>query len=108
MPEQALVDGDPDLGAFHLATFRLAAQLPDELADLCNRLGRNGFAEARQAAAWVHRDASTQCGVAIVEQALRFTRLAQPDVLVPVELERRGQIVHLRETHIRLPHTRRG
>src|SRR6185369_15246775 len=53
--EQALVGGDPDAGAFHLATGGLAAQLPGDLADLGQRLGRDGLAEAGEPAARVDR-----------------------------------------------------
>ena len=39
-------------------------------------------------------------GVAVVEQLLGLARLAEPDVLVPVELEGGGQVVDLGEAQV--------
>ena len=75
----------------------LAAQLPGELADLRDRLRRDRFAEAGEAAARVHRDAAAERGVAVAQQLLGLARLAQADVLVPVELERGREVVDLGE-----------
>src|ERR671917_169858 len=50
VPEQALVGGDADPGALDLATGGLALQLPGQLADLRDGLGRDGLAEAGQPA----------------------------------------------------------
>src|SRR5579872_1367522 len=55
--EESLVGGDADTSAFHLATVGLPAQLPDELADLGDGLGRDGLAEAGEPAARVDGDA---------------------------------------------------
>ena len=45
---------------FDLAAVGATLDLPGELADLRDRLGGHGLAEAREAAARVHRDASAQ------------------------------------------------
>src|SRR5207248_4533433 len=74
VPEQSLVHGEPDAGAFDLPLARLAAQLPGDLAHLRQRLGRNGFAEARQPAARVHRDATADGGRAVVDELLGLAR----------------------------------
>ena len=63
-------------------------------------LSRHGFTEAGEAATGVDRDAAAQLGVAVVEQAFRFALLAQADVLVPVEAEGRGEVVHLGQREV--------
>ena len=78
----------------------LAPQLPDQLAHLGDGLGRDGLAEARQSAARVDRDPAPDGGVAVAEQALGLTLLAQADVLVPVELEGRREVVDLGEVDV--------
>ena len=93
MTKEPLVRGDADLCVCDLAVAGLSAQLPHQLADLCDGLGGNGFAEAAKPAACVHRDTAPDCGVAVSQQALGFAGLAQADVLVPIELERRRQFV---------------
>ena len=62
MAEEALVDGETDLGAFDLMSRALALKLPRELADLSDRLGWDGFAEARQATRSVDRQSATEGG----------------------------------------------
>ena len=44
--EQALVGGDADAGALDLTALGLPTQLPGQLADLRERLGRDGLTEA--------------------------------------------------------------
>src|SRR5437879_11803948 len=95
MAEQPLVDRHAHLGALDLTAVRLAPQLPGELADLGDGLGRDGLTEAGQPAAGVDGYAAAQGGVPVVEEPLRFARLAQPAVLVPVELEGGRQVVPL-------------
>jgi acetyl-CoA acetyltransferase len=68
--EEALVHGDARGGAVDLAVAGLAPQLPGELAHLGDRLGRDRFAEAREAPARVDRHAASDGGVAVVEQPL--------------------------------------
>ena len=75
--EQALVGGDADPGALDLAAARLAAQLPGQLADLGQRLGRHRLAEAGEPAGRVDRDPAADRGVAGAEQLLGLAALAQ-------------------------------
>src|SRR5215217_5906213 len=56
--EQALVCGDTDLGAFHLATGGLALELPVQFADLSDGLCGDGLAETSQPAGRVDRNAA--------------------------------------------------
>src|SRR5207244_1087284 len=93
--EQALVDGEADACTLDLAPLGLAPQLPGELADLGQGLGGHGLAEAGQPAAGVDGDTAADGGVAVVEQTLGLARLAEADVLVPVELEGGGEVVDL-------------
>ncbi len=91
----------------------LAPQLPRDLTHLGQGLGRDGLAEAGQAAARVDRDAAADLGVAVVEQSLGLALGAEADVLVPVELEGRGQVVDLGQVEVgrargRPPRRRRG
>jgi hypothetical protein len=58
--EEALVGGDADRGALDLAAGGLAPELPGDLADLGDRLGGDGLAEAGQPAARVDRDAAAE------------------------------------------------
>ena len=98
--EEALVDREAGLGPLDLAALGLAPELPGDLADLGDRLGRHGLAEAGEPAARVHRDAPADRRVAVVQQLLGLARLAEPDVLVPVELERGGEVVDLGEAQL--------
>ena len=100
MAEQPLVGRDPQLRPFDLAPRGLAPQLPDQLANLGDRLRRDRLPETGQPAARVDRDASPDGGVAVAEEALGLTLLAQADVLVPVELERRRQVVDLGQVDV--------
>ena len=100
MTEQTLIGGDAHLGVLHLATFGLASQLPGELAGLSNRLGGHGFAEAGQAARRIDRQSSAQRGGALPDHALGLARLAEAQVLVPVELQSGGQVIHLGDVDI--------
>ena len=95
MPEQTLVGGDRDRGAVDLVPGGSAPQLPHALAHLGDRLRRDGLAEAREAARGVHRHPATERGGAVAQQLLRLALAAQADVLVPVELERGGEVVDL-------------
>ena len=85
----------PTRRALHLAAAGLAPQLPGDLAHLGDGLGGDGLAEAGEPAARVHRDAAADRGVARAQQRLGLALLAQADVLVPVELERGGEVVDL-------------
>ena len=100
MSEQSLVGGDTDLGAFDLTAGGLTLELPGELADLRDRLGGNGFTEAGQAARCVDRNLAADGGRPTAQQFLGLTLGAQPEVLVPVQLQRGGQVVDLREAQI--------
>ena len=100
MTEETLVGGDADGGALDLATVGLAAQLPDHLAHLGDRLRGDRLAEAREPAARVHRDAAADRGRARAQQRLGLALAAQPDVLVPVELERGGEVVDLGQAQV--------
>src|SRR5947208_6599912 len=104
--EQALVDGEPDACPLDLAAGRLSPQLPGELAHLGDGLGGDRLAEARQPTAGVHRDASADGGVTVVEEALGLALLAEADVLVPVELQRRREVVHLGQVEVVGPDAR--
>src|SRR5688572_23502002 len=95
MAEQPLVGSDADLGVLDLSAGRLTTQLPGELADLGERLCRHRLTEAGQAPARVDRDATADGRVARAQQLLGLAPLAEPDVLDPVELERRGEVVDL-------------
>src|ERR1700754_3006386 len=100
MSEQSLVRGDSHACAFDLAGTGLAPQLPRDLAPLRDRLRGDGLAEARQPAARVHRDAAAELGGARAQQRLGLTFAAQADVLVPVELERGGEVVALGQREV--------
>src|SRR5690348_5326149 len=98
--EEALVDRETDARTIDLALPRRTAQLPRELAQLRDRLRRDRLAEAGEPAAGIHRDATAERGVALAQELLGLARPADPDVLVPVELERGGEVVHLREAEV--------
>ena len=70
MSEQALVGSDAHRRIRHLAALGLTPELPGDLAHLGDGLGRDGLAEAGQAATRVHRDASADLGVAVAQQLL--------------------------------------
>ena len=76
MAEETLVDGHPDPGPLHLTTVGLAPELPDELADLGDGLGRNGLPEAREAARGVDRHPAPQGGGPVAQQLLRLALAA--------------------------------
>ena len=78
----------------------LAPELPDELADLGDGLGRDGLAEAGQATAGVDRDPAAHGGVPVAQQPLGLPLLAEADVLVPVELEGRREVVDLGQVDV--------
>ena len=69
--EQSLVGGDADGGALDLPAGGLTLQLPGELADLRDRLGGDGLAEAGQSARRVDRDPAADGGGAAAQQLLR-------------------------------------
>src|SRR5690606_35025641 len=98
--EEALVRRDARGGALDLAARGLASELPGDLADLGDGLGGDGLAEASQTTARVDRDAAAELRVAVVQQALGLALLAQADVLVPVELERGREVVHLGQREV--------
>ena len=100
MAEQALVGRDADRGVLDLTAGGLPAQLPGEFADLRDRLGGDGLAEAGQSARRVDRDLAADGGRAAAQQRLGSALLAQPQVLVPVELQRRGQVVDLGQADV--------
>src|SRR3954453_3051752 len=100
MAEQPLVGGDADLRALDLASTGPAAQLPGDLADLGQRLGRYRLAEAGQAPGRVDRDPAADRGLAGPQQRLRLAARAEPDVFDPVQLERGGQVVDLGQAHV--------
>src|SRR5205807_5235680 len=68
--EQPLVDAQAYLGVLDLTALRLPPELPGQLADLRDGLRRNGFTEARQPAARVHRDPPAEGRVAVADQPL--------------------------------------
>ena len=103
MAEQALVRGDADLGALDLTAYRLAAQLPVQLADLRDGLRGDRLAEARQPTGRVHRHTAANRRCPASQQRLRLALSAQPQVLVPVEFERSGEVLHLRKTDVLRP-----
>ena len=98
--EQSLIGGDADLGALHLTAGGLALQLPGELADLRDRLCRNGFAEAGQPTGRVDRNPAPDGGRPTAQQLLGLALRAQAEVLVPVQLQRGGQVVDLRQAQV--------
>src|SRR5947209_13695378 len=100
MAEQALVGGQARRRTLDLPLPRLASKLPHDLADLRERLSRHRLAEASQPTRGVDRDAAADRRVTVVQQAFGLTRLAQADVLVPVELERTRQVVDLGERQV--------
>lgn len=65
--EEALVDREADFGAFNLAAFGLAAELPGQFADLGDRLGRDRFTKASKAAGGVDRHFAADFGDAITD-----------------------------------------
>src|SRR5690554_4451586 len=98
--EEALVNRKADVGAFDLASFGLAAELPGELANLRDGLRGDRFAEAGESAGGVHRHLATQLRHAITDQLLGFSFLGDPDVLVPIELKRCGEVVNFRDVDV--------
>ena len=96
----------PDGGAVDLAAGGLAPELPGELAHLGDGLGGDRLAEAGQPAARVDRHPPAERRVAVVEEALGLALLAQPEVLVPVELEGRRQVVDLGHVDVVGPEAR--
>src|SRR5262249_57461217 len=97
---RAVVPGGPAPRPFALAAGALPAHWPGGLEALGDRLGRHRLAEAGEAAARVHGDAAAERRRAVADQLLGIPRLAQADVLVPVELERRGEVVDLRQVEV--------
>src|SRR5439155_8425985 len=86
--------------AVQLAGAGLAAQLPRDLAHLRDGLRGDRLAEAGEAAARVDGDAPTQLGVTRAQQRLGLAFTTQADVLVPVELERGGEVVDLGQREV--------
>ena len=100
MTEEALVGGDADFGAVHLTFARVSPQLPSEFADLSERLGRHGFSKRREATARVDGDLTADGCFTIPQQTFGFASFTNPDVFVPIELERGRKIVHFGEIQI--------
>src|SRR5271169_784865 len=100
VPEQSLVGRDGHGGSFHLVPGGGAPELPNALADLGDGLGGDGLAEAREATRGVDRHPAAERGDAVAQQLLRLTLPAQADVLVPVELQRGGEVVDLGQTDV--------
>ena len=100
VPEQALVGRDGHPGPLHLVPGGGAPELPDALADLGDRLGRDGLAEAGEAARGVDGHPAPQGRGAVAEQLLGLALAAQADVLVPVELERGREVVDLGQADV--------
>src|SRR5688572_15878775 len=98
--EEALVDREAGRGALDLTALGLASELPGDLAHLGDRLGGHGLPEAGQATARVHRHPAPDRRVAVVEELLGLAGLAEADVLVPVELERGGEVVDLGQAEL--------
>ena len=71
--------------------------MPRHFADLCKCLRGDGLTETREPTARVDRSAAADRRVAVMQKSLGLAGLAEADVLVPVELERAGQVVDLRE-----------
>ena len=87
MAEQALVGGNAHPGAFNLALTRLAAQLPRQLTDLCQRLSGHSLAKACQTARGVNRQTAAEFGIAIAHQLCSLTARAQLQVFIPVHFQ---------------------
>src|SRR5487761_100392 len=98
--EQSLIGGHSHRGPAHLSPCGLSPQLPYQLAHLGYGLSRDGLSETRQPAAGVDRDSPSHGRVAVAQEALGLAFLAQPDVLVPVELEGGGEVVRLGHAHV--------
>src|SRR5580698_5696340 len=98
MPEQALVGRDGHASPLDLVPGGGAPELPDALAHLGDGLGRDGFAETGEAPRRVDRHPAPERGGAVAQELLRLALAAQTDVLVPVELEGRRQVVDLGQT----------
>src|SRR4051794_6878545 len=99
--EEALVRGDAGPGALDLAGAGAALQLPRDLAPLGDRLRGPRLAEAGEPAARVDGDAlAPDGGVAVVDEPLGLAGLAEPEVLVPVELERGREVVDLGDVDV--------
>ncbi len=100
-PNRPWLAADADPGPSTWRPAGLATELPRDLAHLGQRLGRHRLAEARQAARRVDRDAAADRRVAAVAQQRSASPVgAEAEVLVPVELERGGQVVHLGDGHV--------
>ena len=105
MSEQPLICRDARFGAIDLAVTGLAAELPGQLADLRDRLRRDGLAETTEPAARVDGNASSKGRVAVAEHLLGLAGFAETDILVPIEFEGRRQIVDLGKVEILRTHT---
>ena len=90
----------PTAGALDLAAGGLALELPGQLADLRDGLRGNGLAETRQAARRVDRDPAADRRRTAAQQLLGLALGAQPQVLIPVEFQRGGQVVDLGHAHV--------
>lgn len=104
MPEQALIDSDAHGSVLNLTPGCRASQLPGDLADLGKRLGGDGLTEARQPTRRVDGNRSAQAGDAVSKEPLGVAFFAQPNVLVPVELESSRQVVDLRKAEFVRPY----
>ncbi len=87
-------------GPLHLVPGGAAPELPYALAHLGDGLRRDRLAEAGEAAGGVDRDPAAQGGGAVTEQLLRLALAAQADVLVPVELQGRREVVDLGQADV--------
>src|SRR5690349_5007969 len=98
--EQSLIGGDADGGALDLATGGLALQLPRQLTYLRDGLRRDRLPETGQPARRVDRDAAADRRCAAAQQLLGLTPGAQAKVLIPIQLQRGGQVVNLGEAEV--------
>jgi len=89
MTEKALVRRDADFRPLYLPFARFARQLPRELAHLRNGLRGHRFAETRKTPARVDGNAATDRRHTLAQEPLCLAGVAETDVLVPIELERR-------------------
>ena len=81
------------LRAFDLPAARLAAQVPEDLADVRDARRAQRVALREQPAARVHRNAPADVRVAVIDQLARLALAAEAQVLVVEQLRRREAVV---------------
>lgn len=103
VPEQPLVRGDPHARVLDLPVTRVAPELPGELAHLGDRLGRHRLAERGESAAHVDGYAPARRRRPLAQELRALALPAQSEVLVPLQLQGGGQVVHLGQREILRP-----